>query len=63
MPRLVVVIDEFATLVKELPDFGSSMVDVALRGRTLVSTWREPHSGAMRFSLNQRATGPVEGGP
>jgi hypothetical protein len=27
MPRLVVVIDEFATLVKELPDFVSSMVD------------------------------------
>jgi S-DNA-T family DNA segregation ATPase FtsK/SpoIIIE len=35
MPRLVVVIDEFATLAKELPDFVTSLVDVAQRGRTL----------------------------
>ncbi|MEL6890708.1 MAG: FtsK/SpoIIIE domain-containing protein [Actinomycetota bacterium] len=35
VPRLVVVVDEFATLAKELPDFLSSLVDVAQRGRSL----------------------------
>jgi DNA segregation ATPase FtsK/SpoIIIE, S-DNA-T family len=33
--RLVVVIDEFATLAKELPDFLSALVGVAQRGRSL----------------------------
>ncbi|MDI6104800.1 FtsK/SpoIIIE domain-containing protein [Actinoplanes sp. NEAU-A12] len=35
LPRLVVVIDEFATLAKENPEFLSSLVSVAQRGRTL----------------------------
>ncbi len=35
LPRLVVVIDEFATLAKELPDFVASLVGIAQRGRTL----------------------------
>ncbi|MCU1692780.1 MAG: putative FtsK/SpoIIIE family protein [Frankiales bacterium] len=35
MPRLVVVIDEFATMAAELPDFVSSLVGIAQRGRTL----------------------------
>ena len=35
MPRLVVVIDEFATLVKALPDFVDALVSVAQRGRSL----------------------------
>jgi len=35
LPRLVVVIDEFATLAKELPDFLGALVDIAQRGRTL----------------------------
>ncbi|MBV1850737.1 FtsK/SpoIIIE domain-containing protein [Catellatospora tritici] len=35
MPRLVVVIDEFATLVKSLPDFVDSLVSIAQRGRSL----------------------------
>lgn len=34
-PHLVLVIDEFATLVKELPDFVDGVVDVAQRGRGL----------------------------
>jgi S-DNA-T family DNA segregation ATPase FtsK/SpoIIIE len=34
-PRLVIVVDEFATLVKEIPDFVAGMVDVAQRGRSL----------------------------
>jgi S-DNA-T family DNA segregation ATPase FtsK/SpoIIIE len=34
-PRLVVVVDEFATLAAELPDFLGSLVDVARRGRSL----------------------------
>jgi DNA segregation ATPase FtsK/SpoIIIE, S-DNA-T family len=35
MPRLVVVIDEFATLVKALPEFVDALVSVAQRGRSL----------------------------
>ncbi|HWG24202.1 FtsK/SpoIIIE domain-containing protein [Actinospica sp.] len=35
MPRLVVVIDEFATLVKALPAFVDSLVSIAQRGRSL----------------------------
>ncbi|MEU6578132.1 FtsK/SpoIIIE domain-containing protein [Streptomyces sp. NPDC046805] len=35
MPRLAVVIDEFATLVKALPDFVDALVSIAQRGRSL----------------------------
>lgn len=35
MPRLAVVIDEFATLVKALPNFVDSLVSIAQRGRSL----------------------------
>lgn len=35
LPRLVVVIDEFATLASELPDFVTSLVGIAQRGRSL----------------------------
>lgn len=35
LPRLLVVIDEFAALAKELPDFMEALVDVAQRGRSL----------------------------
>ena len=35
LPRLVIVIDEFASLVRELPDFVTGLVDIAQRGRSL----------------------------
>jgi S-DNA-T family DNA segregation ATPase FtsK/SpoIIIE len=35
MPRLVLVIDEFASLVAELPDFVTGLVSIAQRGRSL----------------------------
>jgi len=35
MPRLVIIIDEFAALVQELPDFVTGLVDIARRGRSL----------------------------
>ncbi|MFG1914905.1 FtsK/SpoIIIE domain-containing protein [Micromonospora sp. NPDC048898] len=35
LPRLLIVIDEFATLAVELPGFLSALVDVAQRGRSL----------------------------
>jgi DNA segregation ATPase FtsK/SpoIIIE, S-DNA-T family len=35
MPRLMLVIDEFAALVAELPDFVNGLVDIARRGRSL----------------------------
>jgi S-DNA-T family DNA segregation ATPase FtsK/SpoIIIE len=34
-PSLLIVIDEFATLAKEVPDFVDGIVDVAQRGRSL----------------------------
>jgi S-DNA-T family DNA segregation ATPase FtsK/SpoIIIE len=35
LPRLVLVVDEFATLVDELPDFVGGLVGIAQRGRSL----------------------------
>jgi DNA segregation ATPase FtsK/SpoIIIE, S-DNA-T family len=35
LPRLVVVVDEFASLAKELPDFLGALVAIAQRGRSL----------------------------
>ena len=35
LPRLLVIIDEFATLASELPDFIASLVGIAQRGRSL----------------------------
>ncbi|WP_067129591.1 FtsK/SpoIIIE domain-containing protein [Microtetraspora malaysiensis] len=35
LPRLVLVIDEFAAMVSELPDFMDGLVDIARRGRSL----------------------------
>jgi S-DNA-T family DNA segregation ATPase FtsK/SpoIIIE len=35
VPRLVIVVDEFAALVEELPDFVRGLVGVAQRGRSL----------------------------
>ena len=35
LPRLVVVVDEFATLAAELPDFVDALVGIAQRGRSL----------------------------
>ena len=34
-PSLVIVIDEFAALAKEVPDFVDGVVDIAQRGRSL----------------------------
>ncbi len=38
MPRLVLVIDEFAAMVTELPDFVTGLVDIGRRGRSSAST-------------------------
>jgi DNA segregation ATPase FtsK/SpoIIIE, S-DNA-T family len=35
IPRLVIVIDEFASMARELPDFVTGLVNVAQRGRSL----------------------------
>jgi DNA segregation ATPase FtsK/SpoIIIE, S-DNA-T family len=35
MPRLVIVIDEFASMARELPDFVTGLVNIAQRGRSL----------------------------
>ena len=51
LPRLVVVIDEFATLRSELPDFVESLVEVAQRGRSL---------GVHLILATQRPSGAVD---
>jgi S-DNA-T family DNA segregation ATPase FtsK/SpoIIIE len=35
IPRLLIVIDEFASMARELPDFVSGLVNIAQRGRSL----------------------------
>ncbi|RKS79965.1 S-DNA-T family DNA segregation ATPase FtsK/SpoIIIE [Motilibacter peucedani] len=35
LPRLVIVVDEFAALARELPEFVAGLVDLAQRGRSL----------------------------
>lgn len=35
VPRLLIVIDEFASMARELPDFVSGLVNIAQRGRSL----------------------------
>jgi len=35
LPRLAIVIDEFASMVRELPDFVAGLVNIAQRGRSL----------------------------
>ncbi|KJE23053.1 FtsK/SpoIIIE family protein,FHA domain-containing protein [Frankia torreyi] len=35
LPRLVIVVDEFATLVEEVPDFVPGLVGIGMRGRSL----------------------------
>jgi len=49
-PSLVIVVDEFAALVKEIPDFVASIVDIAQRGRSL---------GIHLVLATQRPTGVV----
>ncbi len=51
-PRLVVVVDEFAALADELPDFLDGLVDVARRGRSL---------GVHLVLATQRPAGVVTG--
>ncbi|WP_209561657.1 FtsK/SpoIIIE domain-containing protein [Frigoribacterium sp. PvP032] len=50
LPRLLIVIDEFASMVRELPDFVTGLVDVAQRGRSL---------GIHLVLATQRPTGVV----
>src|SRR5205823_10135902 len=35
LPRLMIVIDEFASMVRDLPDFVTGLVNIAQRGRSL----------------------------
>ena len=48
LPRLVIVVDEFATLAAELPDFLSSLIDIAQRGRSLGIHMVLGHPAAVR---------------
>ncbi len=61
LPRLVVVIDEFATLATEVPAFLDALVSVAQRGRSLgihlILATQRPHgtiSDAIRTNTNIR---------
>src|SRR5207253_1859739 len=50
LPRLLVVMDEFAAIAAELPDFVDKLVDIAQRGRSL---------GVHLLLATQRPTGVV----
>lgn len=50
-PSLVIVVDEFATLVREVPEFVTGIVDIAQRGRSL---------GIHLVLATQRPTGAVD---
>jgi S-DNA-T family DNA segregation ATPase FtsK/SpoIIIE len=52
LPRLLIVIDEFASMVRELPDFVTGLVNIAQRGRSL---------GIHLVLATQRPTGVVTG--
>jgi S-DNA-T family DNA segregation ATPase FtsK/SpoIIIE len=52
IPRLLIVIDEFASMARELPDFVSGLVNVAQRGRSL---------GIHLILATQRPSGVVSG--
>ncbi|CAM5700495.1 hypothetical protein STENM223S_00935 [Streptomyces tendae] len=45
VPRLLIVIDEFASMVRDLPDFVTGLVNIAQRGRPSASTCCSPPSG------------------
>ncbi|MGH8884619.1 MAG: FtsK/SpoIIIE domain-containing protein [Egibacteraceae bacterium] len=51
LPRLVVIIDEFATMAAELPDFMEALVGIAQRGRSL---------GVHLLLATQRPSGAVK---
>jgi DNA segregation ATPase FtsK/SpoIIIE, S-DNA-T family len=52
LPRLVLVIDEFATMVREVPDFIPGLVGIAQRGRSL---------GLHLVLATQRPSGAISG--
>ncbi|MEM7341019.1 MAG: FtsK/SpoIIIE domain-containing protein [Actinomycetota bacterium] len=52
LPRLAIIVDEFATLAAELPEFLNSLVDVAQRGRSL---------GIHLVLATQRPSGVIDG--
>ena len=61
LPRLVIVIDEFASLVEEVPDFVRGVVGIGMRGRSLgvhvvLATQRPAGvvSGEIRANVNLR---------
>ncbi len=71
LPRLVIVVDEFASLVEEVPDFVTGVVGIGMRGRSLgvhvVLATQRPGgvvNAEMRANLNLRVslrvTSPAE---
>ena len=52
MPSLIIVVDEFAALVQEIPDFVDGMIDIAQRGRSL---------GLHLVLATQRPSGVIKG--
>jgi S-DNA-T family DNA segregation ATPase FtsK/SpoIIIE len=52
VPSLIIVVDEFAALVQEIPDFVDGMIDIAQRGRSL---------GLHLVLATQRPSGVIKG--
>ena len=55
IPRLLIVIDEFASLARELPDFVTGLVNIAQRGRSLASICCLPPSVRAAWSRRKSA--------
>ena len=48
LPRLVIVIDEFASLVRNLPDFVTGLAGIAQRGRSCLRPAGRPGPAGRR---------------
>ncbi|MBO0877116.1 MAG: hypothetical protein J2P19_27380, partial [Pseudonocardia sp.] len=59
LPRLMVIIDEFATMAAELPEFMEALVGIAQRGRGLGCTSCWPRSGPPARSRTTSAPTPT----
>ena len=60
-PTLMVIVDEFAALAKEVPEFIDGVVDVALRAAPSAFTFCSPRSDRLAWSLLRSGPTPACG--
>jgi hypothetical protein len=59
LPPLLLAIDEFASMARELPDFITGLVNIAQRGRSLGIHWCWPRSGRRGWCRRRSAPTPT----